>query len=120
MGRSVLRPRTTNARSWMQARFGLRFWGPGDLGVALVGEVGDVAGAGGGDSCFYGGVGFFTRADAVEEIFHVVVGAVAEALGFDDGIEIAGEAFAPDGETVAGDIQGGFSAAEFEAAVVDG
>ena len=94
--------------------------GPGDLGVALVGEVGDVAGAGGGDAGFDGGVGFFAGADAVEEIFHVGDGAVAETFGFDDGIEVALDAFAPDGEAAARDFQGGVGAAEFEAAVVDG
>ena len=90
------------------------------MGVALVGQVSDVAGAGGGYAGFDWGVGFFTGADAVEEIFHVVDGAVAEAFGFDYGIEVALYAFAPDGEAAARDFKGGVETAEFEAAVVDG
>ena len=115
-----LKPRVGTQESLrsLWSRLGLK--GPGDLGVALVGEIGDVAGAGGGDAGFDGGVGLFAAADAVEEIFHVGDGAVAEAFGFDDGIEIALDAFAPDGEAAASDFQGGFGAAEFEAAVVDG
>ena len=87
----------------------------------VVGEIGDVAGAGGGYAGFDRGVGLFAAADAVEEIFHVVDGAVAEAVGFDDGIVFAAlHAFAIDAEAAAIDFEGGFGAAEFEAAVVDG
>ncbi len=85
----------------------------------VVGEVGYVAGAGRGDSGFDWGVGLFAGSDAVEEILHVGDGAVLEAVGAEDGIAFGGGTFAMDGEAGAINFQGGFGAAEFEAAVVD-
>lgn len=100
-------------------KLGRGFWGPGDLAVAVVGQVGDVAGAGCGDTGFDWGVGLFARLDAVEEILHVGDSAVLEAVGAEDGVAFGGGAFAVDGEAAAVNFQCGFSAAEFQAAVVD-
>src|SRR5712672_3621368 len=100
-------------------KLGRGLWRPGDLAVAVVGEVGYVAGAGRGDSGFDWGVGLFAGSDAVEEILHVGDGAVLEAVGAEDGIAFGGGTFAMDGEAGAINFQGGFGAAEFEAAVVD-
>ena len=90
------------------------------MAVVVVGEVGYVAGAGCGDSGFDWGVGLFAGFDAVEEILHVGDGAVLEAVGAEDGIAFGWGAFAMDGEAAAINFEGGFGAAEFEAAVVDG
>src|SRR5260221_603714 len=98
---------------------GGRLWGPGDLAVAVVGEVGYVAGAGCGDSGLYWSVGIFTGLDAVEEILHVGDGAVLEAVGAEDRVALGRGAFAVDGEAAAINFEGGVGAAEFEAAVVD-
>src|SRR5712672_1132373 len=100
-------------------KLGRGLWRPGDLAVAVVGEVGYVAGAGRGDSGFDWGIGLFAGLDAVEEILHVGDGAVLEAVGAEDGIAFGGGTFAMDGEAGAINFQGGFGAAEFEAAVVD-
>src|SRR5712672_722817 len=101
-------------------KLGRGLWRPGDLAVAVVGEVGYVAGAGRGDSGFDWGIGLFAGLDAVEEILHVGDGAVLEAVGAEDGIAFGGGTFAMDGEAGAIDFQGRFGAAEFQAAVVDG
>src|SRR5712692_2030642 len=84
------------------------FWRPGDLAVAVVGEVGYVAGTGCGDSGLDWGVWVFARLDAVEEILHVGDGAVLEAVGAEDRVAFGGGAFAVDGETAAVNFQGGF------------
>ncbi len=106
--------------SGFQLRRGSRFWRPGDLAVVVVGEVGYVAGAGRGDSGLYWSGGLFAGLDAVEEILHVGDGAVLEAVGAKDRVALGRGAFAMDGESAAINFQGGFGAAEFEAAVVDG
>ena len=51
------------------------------MAVVVVGEVGDLAGAGRGYTGFDWGVGLFAGFDAVEEILHVGDGAVREAVG---------------------------------------
>src|SRR5712675_1639660 len=101
-------------------KLGRGLWGPGDLAVVVVGEVGYVAGAGCGDSGFDWGVRLFAGLDAVEEILHVGDGAVLKAVGAEDGVTLGWCAFAMDGEAAAINFQGRFGAAEFEAAVVDG
>jgi len=63
---------------------------PGYLTGAAVGEIGDLAGAGCGDSGFDWRVGLFAGFDAIEEILHVVDGAIAEAVCLDDGLSLAG------------------------------
>ncbi len=98
----------------------LRFGGPVSLAVAVVGEVGDVAGAGGGYSGLYGGVRLLTAFEAVDEVLHVLDGAVAEAGLGEDGVLFAVEALFVDAEARAGQLEGGFSAAELQASVVDG
>ena len=85
-----------------------------------IGQVGDLAGAGCGDSGFNGRVRLFARSDAFEEILHVRDGAVAEAVFLEDGILVTLDALAIDGESAAIDFQGCLGPAEFEAAVVDG
>ena len=79
-----------------------------------------MAGAGRGDAGFDGSVGFLAGADAIEEIGHVIDGAVAEGLGFEDRIVLAGDAFAIEAEAGASDFESGVGAAKFEAAIVDG
>ena len=87
---------------------------------AAVGQVGNVAGAGCGDSGFDWGVGFLSGSDAIEEILEVVDGAVAEAVCFDYRHVFRLCVFVIDSEAAAVDLQGCFCAAELEAAVVDG
>src|SRR5882672_7215023 len=53
---------------------------PGYLTGAAVGQIGDLAGAGCGNSGFDWRVGLFAGLDAIEEILQVVDGAIAEAV----------------------------------------
>ena len=85
----------------------------------MVGQIGDLACAGCGDSGFDWRVWLFTRLDAVEEILHVGDGAVAEAVCPQDRVVFARHAFAMDAKAEAVKLQGCFGAAEFEAAVID-
>src|SRR5208282_2588221 len=78
---------------WSECLSGRVFRRPRDLTGAAVGQIGDVAGAGCGDSGFDGRVGLFAGPDAIEEILHVVDRAVAEALCLDHRIVFACHAF---------------------------
>ncbi len=53
---------------------------PGDFFSAAQRKIRNVTGAGGGDAGFHRRVWFFAGAYAVEEIFHVADGAVAETF----------------------------------------
>ncbi len=96
------------------------FEGPWGLAGVAIGVVADLSGAGGGYSRLHGRVGLLTGVDAFKEISHVRVGAVVHAVFFENGILIILRVFAVDAEAAAVDLQGGFVAAEFKAAVVDG
>src|SRR6266850_963359 len=92
---------------------------PGYLTGTAVGQIGDLAGAGCGNSGFDWRVGLFTGLDAIEEILHVVDGAVTEAVCPDDWIVLGRHAFVIDAKAAAVELQGCVRAAELEAAVVD-
>ena len=79
-----------------------------------------MSGSGGGDSGFYRGVWRFAGLDATEEIAHVGVCAVLEALLLECGVAIAFDAFVKDAHAGTIQFQGGFGPPEFETAVVDG
>jgi hypothetical protein len=92
---------------------GAAFKGPGDGLVAVIGEVGDVAGAGSGNARFDRRVGFLAAAHAVEEIGHVIDGAVAEGFSFEDGIVLAEDTFAVDAKAKAIEFERSLGAAKF-------
>src|SRR5580698_3751636 len=71
---------------------------PRNLPGVLVGKIGDVAGARGGDSRFDGRVWFLATLDAGKEIRHVVDCSVAEALFTKNGILPDVQALAVDTE----------------------
>ena len=78
---------------------GWRLQRPGDLTGATVGQIRDLPGAGCGDSGFDRRVRLFAALDAVEEVLHVVDGAVAEGVGLEDGIVFGWHAFAIDAKS---------------------
>src|SRR6516162_2003120 len=63
-----------------------RFRWPGDCAAAAVSEVGNVAGARGGNAGFDRRIWLFAGPDTVKKVLHVVDGAVAKAFGLHDGI----------------------------------
>jgi len=95
-------------------------WRPRNLAGAVIGQVGDVAGARGGHTSFDRSVWLFARTDTIEEVLQVVDGAVAEAVGPYYWIFPSGQAFVINGEAAAVDLQGGVGASELEASIVDG
>src|SRR5437588_10982742 len=95
-------------------------WRPRNLAGAVIGQVGDVAGARGGDTSFGRSVWLFARTDAIEEVLQVVDRAVAEAVGPYYRIFPSGQAFVINGEAAAVDLQGGSGASGVEASLFDG
>src|SRR6266481_6885194 len=92
---------------------------PGYLTGAAIGQIGDLTGAGCGNSRFDWRVGLFACLDAIEEILHVVDGAIAEAVCLDDWIVLGRHAFVIDAKAAAVELQGCVRSAKLEAAVVD-
>lgn len=83
----------------------------------MVGEIADVAGSGGGDACFDGGVWLSTGLDAVEEVAHVGDGAVFKALFFQGGIAVAFYSFAMDAHAGTVELDSDFGSAELDTAI---
>src|SRR6266496_5291373 len=71
------------------------------------------------NSGLYRCIRFFSTLDAIEEVFHVINGAVAVAVRRDNRILVPWRAFTIDAESTTSKLQGRVSAAELEAAVVD-
>src|SRR5258706_13098702 len=95
------------------------FLRPGYLTGAAVGQIGDLAGAGCGNSRFDWRVGLFAGLDAIEEILHVVDGAIAEAVCLDDWIVLGRQAFVIDAKAAPVELQVCVAAAKLKAPGAD-
>src|SRR5438270_253221 len=71
------------------------------------------------NSGFYWRVGFFASLDALEEILHVIDGAVPIALCAEDRILVPGHVLTIHSESAAVDLQRCVSAPELQTSVID-